>query len=293
MAVWLATVPQRVLGAVADDCEYIMWMGVTANASKRRFAIYVLLSIFLLPLGDGDAVSATIAVKPGVSGRSIPLIQISGELKTGDSTKFQDALAHTGEDWMLTVGDGGTKLIQVELDSPGGNLAEAMKIGQLIRENAAFVRVGKDQVCASACVFILIAGVQRTIIPSAKIIIHRPHFEYSEFAELSVLEARKTYERAVLQAKQYFAEMGGDDRLFRLLMQTPSDGLRMLSAREITDFGIRGTDSSFEELETASRIKDFGPQGAAFLKGCQARARTGAEASDCFLRAKQMKNLAR
>lgn len=78
-------------------------------------------------------------VREGVS------IQATGPIEIGDGIKFRN-IAHEA----TTDQDG---LRRVFLESPGGNVAEAMRIGDMIRENNFVTLVNGE--CASACAMVL------------------------------------------------------------------------------------------------------------------------------------------
>lgn len=67
--------------------------------------------------------------------------------------------------------------VAVFLDSQGGNLETAMRIGRFIRKSKWYVMayVNEDLICASACVFILASIKQRSI--EGKVVIHRPYLD--------------------------------------------------------------------------------------------------------------------
>lgn len=91
------------------------------------------------------------------------------------------------------------------LDSPGGDLLEAMRIGQFIRETATGTVVAKE--CSSACVFILVAGTSRTALDGALIGLHRPIFEANAFAGLSFPEAEERHRHLRNVARSYLENM--------------------------------------------------------------------------------------
>jgi hypothetical protein len=85
-------------------------------------------------------------------------IYLSGEIEAGDDKTF----AHIAGDERLLV----------HLSSPGGNLHEAMRIGELIRSKAYATVVPANAECRSACAFIWVAGATRELGESAKLRMH-------------------------------------------------------------------------------------------------------------------------
>jgi ATP-dependent protease ClpP protease subunit len=121
------------------------------------------------------------------------------------------------------------------LDSPGGDLLEAMRIGQFIRETATGTFVAKE--CSSACVFLLVAGTSRSALDDAAVGIHRPYFEAKEFSGLSLPEAEARHRQLRSAARRYLENMEmttaaiekmfsiGSDDVYYL---TPPDKARLL-----------------------------------------------------------------
>ena len=86
-------------------------------------------------------------------------VTMNGLIIDGDSQKFQD-----------TIGD---KLVRsIVLDSRGGDVLEAMDIGERIRLKNADTTVGPDGKCASACALIWAAGTHRSIADGGRVGFH-------------------------------------------------------------------------------------------------------------------------
>ena len=159
-------------------------------------------------------------------------VAIVGVIKTGDF----DALAEVyraSKGWLQTVA----------LVSPGGNLNEGLRIGQLIRKallstsaplkfseslEVFMVGVGsmdsdpcanRDCVCASTCFVIWVAGSPRS---GNYLGIHRPTFESNYFGAMSPREAERIYERAIKDLGDYLQDMNVPKVYYELLMKTPS-----------------------------------------------------------------------
>jgi hypothetical protein len=65
------------------------------------------------------------------------------------------------------------KTLHVYLDSPGGNVEAAEKIGHIIRKYEAWVFVRSNAKCFSSCALIFIAGSRRTNL--GVVGLHRPY----------------------------------------------------------------------------------------------------------------------
>jgi hypothetical protein len=91
-------------------------------------------------------------------------VRISGEITTKTTVSFEKALTHWDQRHYLFV----------ILNSPGGDIAAAMKIGRLIRKSPGRTMVEGTATCASACVLLFGAGISRIVFDGGKIGVHRP-----------------------------------------------------------------------------------------------------------------------
>lgn len=66
----------------------------------------------------------------------------------------------------------------IALDSPGGNVREAIKIAKYVEESGLGVFVPADATCASACFLIYVSAPMRA--SSGKVIVHRPYFDMTK-----------------------------------------------------------------------------------------------------------------
>lgn len=83
-----------------------------------------------------------------------------GRIDAGDAEKF----ISTVEKWKSTfkaAADTNIRLGFIQLSSPGGDIYEAMKIGEWLRKNKVQVVNPMDSPCYSACILMLAGGVMR------------------------------------------------------------------------------------------------------------------------------------
>jgi hypothetical protein len=132
------------------------------------------------------------------------MVTIEGTIEPGDFDRLKALIATQG--WL---GNGAPEYVRLG-PSPGGDLREAMKIGRLIR--SLFLRTEIYDVCASACVYLAIAGVEREpVAPKERehiIGLHRPYFSGTEFGELAPGDAKNIYASLLEDAKDYLVSVG-------------------------------------------------------------------------------------
>ncbi len=88
-------------------------------------------------------------------------IRMWGEILSGDSERFRNAIEASKPISELVI-----------IGSPGGNLDEGIKIGRIIRINKISTRIRSGAECASACNFVFLGGVIRSIEPGGQFITH-------------------------------------------------------------------------------------------------------------------------
>ena len=154
---------------------------------------------------------------------------IAGEIEVGDFDKVHRELqsAHT-----------------VLIDSAGGNVVEAMRIGRLLRRYHIRTFVPPDGECLSACFLIWVAGVQRQSYE--EIGIHRPYFESEYFARLSAAEARSVYAEVLGMVEPYLAQMGAPTNIVDQMTKTRSTEIMTIKVGELEEL-IGEFEPSFNE----------------------------------------------
>jgi hypothetical protein len=134
------------------------------------------------------------------------------------------------------------------LASPGGDLIEAMKMGRLIRKLRLRTEVPSDLpppdrekaeatlknpkasfVCASACFFIFVAGIDRDRWFFAPILgIHRPYLSEADLKKLSGNQAIASAVQLRTLVEDYLKEMGVPTKYAELMFSIPKDQVRFI-----------------------------------------------------------------
>ena len=119
-------------------------------AQSREFA---LIAVGRDPIGDPAKLTL-------VDGGKRMLLR--GAITAGTAHRFEKAIANAGS------------LRTVELQSPGGRIAEALRMAEIIKARGWSTRVERD--CESACTLLLMAGKDRSADPMATVGFHQPDF---------------------------------------------------------------------------------------------------------------------
>jgi ATP-dependent protease ClpP protease subunit len=125
----------------------------------------------------------------------------------------------------------------ISLNSTGGNPISAMKIGRLIRSENIGTVVRKNNTCDSACVFVLMGGIER--MPFGKITVHRPATnDISRIVDKVELEKNLTENAIIIE--NYTKEMGQSYLLADAVNTTPNWWFRILQPVEMRRWGLEG-----------------------------------------------------
>lgn len=74
------------------------------------------------------------------------------------------------------------------LDSIGGSVTEAIRLGRLLRETGFDVMVPSNGVCQGSCVYLLAAGRNKTV--RGYVGLHRPYFPHGDSALVAPIGSR-------------------------------------------------------------------------------------------------------
>jgi len=144
--------------------------------------------------------------------------------------------------------------LQIYLASPGGNVAEAMKIGRLLRilkvttvvpdryfrvdqqkEMARFHDVkdfDADYMCASACFFIFVAGIFREddVFGAPVLGIHRPYLSATDLRGMQVDQAIAAAANTKAIVADYLKEMSVPGRYLDRMFSVAKDDIQWISS---------------------------------------------------------------
>jgi hypothetical protein len=123
----------------------------------------------------------------------------------------------------------------VRIDSGGGNLVGALRLGQAFRDAGATVTVAKGARCVSACVYAFLGGVARRVANGGRVGIHRFYpADDSDGGDFPAVLVR----RATETLTEYVAQMGADPDLIRLALEVSPPAVRFLTANELRRYRV-------------------------------------------------------
>jgi hypothetical protein len=160
--------------------------------------------------------AAEIGVEPDPSGDFV-FITVAGELVAGDEKKFTQVALQN--DMAIVV-----------LNSPGGSTLAGVEIGKAIRLKGFFTYVPADTVCASACGYIWLAGVQRYMEKTSKIGFH------ASFVQENGVNRESGVGNALVGA--YLNSLGLSQYAIAYISTAPPDSMTWMTLHDAASVGI-------------------------------------------------------
>ena len=182
---------------------------------------------------------------------------IVGKITNKDADDFEAAMAMRAKRKISPPSLG--------LNSDGGNLAAAMRIGRTARKYQVGAVVfnwnwksGSPYVahrCMSACVFIL-AGAVRRLVFDDPIGIHRPYRDDTE--ETTAIDGDREFKDLAKHVRAYLEEMNMPPSLAEDILRVPPGQVKILTGDELRKYMLNGTDPVEEEIDTAQEARKYG-----------------------------------
>lgn len=169
---------------------------------------------------------------------------------------YFDGIIESGLVTELTPLVEGSDAPTIYLNSPGGNLQEAIEVGRLIRQSGMSTAIGhldpsnmdefgrplgfpQKGICESACAYMFMGGTERSL-ENGRLGLHR---FYSNERGLSSDEAQFLSGMLV----EYLVEMGVDARIFLAASRESASGMYYLSKEEGLEYDVI-TPSGYDDL---------------------------------------------
>lgn len=161
-------------------------------------------------------------------------IFLDGEIRPGDAEKLAKQLIQD------------RTFIRVMVNSPGGDLFEAMRLSELIERTYLIVRVNPSGYCISACFFLFLSGYERVAVGplneigspmDSKIIgavgVHRPYLK----SPTGQAESLERQEKIIKQIREYLITRSVAQYLIDEMMSRPSTDVYWLTDRDLEVIG--------------------------------------------------------
>lgn len=145
-------------------------------------------------------------------------------------------------------------VVLAKLDSTGGNVSAALKIGRFLRSKGAMAFIDEGAVCLSSCVYILAGATNRAV--GGRVGIHRPYEPNDQ--EISAAAQKDKYKKMEKDIVAYLQEMNIPKRLYEDSLFISPDRIKMLTASELQGYGLNVNDPYADEGSTVAKAKKLG-----------------------------------
>ncbi len=193
-----------------------------------------------------------------------PCAYLKGEIKSGDLIKLKVVFeSPTRHRVFIPNFKPPTEIFELQLNSRGGSLEEAMEIGRWVRKNKIHTRMPSNSECISSCVYIFAAGVSRVSFSfwAQKVGIHRPYL-----TQLPKEGVQVAMRKALADSRAYFAEMNVPEQLADAMFSVPPDKVEILTDDKLSFYRLDGTDMAFEEEMQLTLAALFGMTRQEYLR---------------------------
>lgn len=145
-------------------------------------------------------------------------------------------------------------IIALELNSPGGDVASAMMLGALAREEELTAVVRETSVCASSCVLILAGAPYRHA--GGRIGIHRPYLPNDKAGNPS--QQKKQQESIGLSIERFLRSVNVDPDLYKRMVRIPPEEVLWLDETELQRYGLNQDDPYYSDATSTRAAKSMG-----------------------------------
>lgn len=162
-------------------------------------------------------------------------IRISGPIVTGDAASLRALLRMPEHKDAYETGI-------LELDSPGGDVYEALKIVALMKEWIGTASVEGNAECASACFIIWIGSPMhaqsRVGSNAGKIGLHRPYFDKLTYRKDDVEKIARNQSEVMLTMRKFLEGENLSQRLIDEMMRRASNDIYWLTNEDFEEIGV-------------------------------------------------------
>lgn len=162
--------------------------------------------------------------------------------------------AITSSDYDSVVEKTKGKTVIYYLDSNGGSVDTAMKIGRLIRRSSGAAFVTENSKCLSACVLILAGAARRSV--EGKVGIHRLYERNG--TETSPVAQKEKYNLLGKKVKSFLNEMNIPEKLYDDMLPISPEKVRILSDSELAAYGLNENDPFIDEASATKQAQKLG-----------------------------------
>jgi hypothetical protein len=222
------------------------------GASARKILLCLFMIAIVVGLWSGSGIAATIELTREPDGTFIG-VKVEGDIVSGDAVKLLKIYEYYGYAAASTV----------YLRSRGGNVEEAMKMGQLVRrlrlttyapnidDNGRVLpyqvpsAIKDNFICASACFLVYVGGAERL---GQLLVLRRPYLSKEEGSNLSDVDHEAAEKRVMAEIRDYLRAMEVDQFFIDKMMSTSSEDGYVVTVADVLAHGLNKIVPSIGEI---------------------------------------------
>ncbi|MEP3675567.1 hypothetical protein [Sulfitobacter sp.] len=147
-------------------------------------------------------------------------ILLEGTIANGDAARI-----------LRQINEMNTAPTRAILNSPGGSVQDALELGRALRLKGMDTEMRSDDICYSACPYLLAAGTSRRVPEDAFVGVHQHYF--GESTLLPAFAAVEDIQRGQGLVMRYLDQMGIDPLVMQHALVTPPDEIYVLLPEEL------------------------------------------------------------
>lgn len=205
-------------------------------------SLHFFITALLLTTNVQAQAAELIIKRKSIAGRTIETTTLMGPIIAGDTRRLADF-------WIRNPNTTNPTLF---ISSNGGDLQEAMALGELVSELRLSTQVESEGGCYSACFFVWLNGtnrfaapMERTIRNLGKVGLHRPYLVRPTNDNASLLKQSKVMNTV----STYLRARNVPSRLAEIMMSRSSQDIYLLREEDLTELGV--VSPPLEELQLA------------------------------------------
>lgn len=184
--------------------------------------IYMAIFVLILSISTKTfAADFSLKGRTNEQGNKVWVISLTGEISEGD---FEEYLM-----FFEMIQNKGQIVTTVGLNSNGGSVEEALKIGHHIRKNKISTYV--TDVCYSSCALIYYGGLQRYTF-KGKVGVHRSYFKDAKGVTFDEMENALNKNHKMIE--KYFRTMRVPDEIIQSFLSTSSQSIKIVEEKTKT-----------------------------------------------------------
>lgn len=182
-------------------------------------------------------------------------LSLDGEITVQDADVFE-AIWNRAHKPRAATNSPGELFISMALNSRGGDVDSALRIGHLLRRGSHIAWVLDREVCYSSCVLVLAGATRRSVEPTAKIGIHRPFL--TKAVGIPAGQMDEFYKRLTTRIETYLGSVNINKKLAADMMRIPPERLSILSREQLHEYGLASDDVGIQEADSMAQALRLG-----------------------------------